>query len=166
MFFKSGREERLQRHLEELSRNLAEASGQAQAIEERLKLLDDYEGVKKALTDKQIELDRVKEEHARKEREIEHKLGLHRIQVDQERTSAVTEAKLAVREEALVAAQDRHQEQITFIRERMENEMDAHRAILNEVLSRLPHFTHSRVEHVGTDPNPPAKLEITKGDAA
>lgn len=164
MFWKSGREKHLQESLEQLGRSLTEARGEADAIQQRLSLLEDYEAVKKALTDKEIELAKVHEDHARANREIEHKLGLHKIQVEQEKTAAVTEAKLAVREEALAAKEGRFQQEMQFMQKRFEDEVASQRKLVEQVLDRLPHFEHRRVEHIGVDPNPPQRLMLEEGE--
>ena len=165
LFYKNRRQSKLEDALKELGSDFAFLKGEAKEATERLALLDEYEAVKKALTDKEIELTKVREQHDRANREIEHKLGLHKLQVEQERQAAVKEAELAVREESLKAQKEQANQQIEFIQRRMENEMEAHRAILNQMLERLPKFTHSRVEHIGSDPDPSVKLELTKGDS-
>lgn len=163
MRFKSQRELRLQRELENLAHGLAEARGEANGITERLGVLDDYEAVKKQLVDLQIEKAKILEGHERENREIEHKLGLHKLQVEQERTTAVQEAKLAVREEALEAQKGQFKNEMEFMQNRFEKEVESQRKLVEQVLERLPKFerTYNTVEYVGTKP-PDAQLEITQ----
>lgn len=164
--FRGQREQRLLERLEALSRTLAVREGQADAAEERLRVFDDLEEVKTALSDKQIELDRVLEKHAKEKRDIEHKLGLHRQQVAQESEAAVREAKLSVREEALEAQKGRFQEEMDFMQKRFESEVQAQRVLVEQVLERLPKFerTYTTVEHVGNrPPDVVGQLEITDG---
>lgn len=157
-----GRDRRLL-GIEDLYRELARVSGLLSEKSEKLGLAEEYEHTKKQLVDTEIQLSKVREEHAQKEREIEHKLGLHKIQVEQETAAAVSNATLAVREEALKQKEDRFKDEMAFMQTRFESEVQAQRALVEQMMNRLPVFQHSRVEHIGVDPNPPGKLEITQG---
>lgn len=157
-------ERRRKEQLTELGRDLSFLKGELTEVTEKLQLVDDYAVVKKELTDKQIELDKLRERHERENREIEHKLGLHKVQVAQERHAAVQEAKLAVREEALEAQKGQFQNEMKFMQDRFEKEVESQRKLVEQVLERLPKFerTYSTVEHIGKEPPVAGQLEITK----
>lgn len=92
----------------------------------------------------EIRLDRVKEEHARETREIEHMVGLHKEQVKQEMELAERSAKIAVREENLTADRERFEEHLSFMRERTETELERLGKLTGEILERLPTVTVDR----------------------
>lgn len=163
MFGKAARERSLLDRIESLARQQAEVAGILDSKYEILGIAEQYEQAKKQLVDVQLELEKSHEQHARERREIDHKLGLHRIQVEQERTAAIKEAQLAVREEALTAQQGRFEKEMEFMQQRFEDEVKSQRVIVEQVLGRLPSFSHQRVEHIGTDPNPPQRLAIEEG---
>ncbi len=122
----------------------------------------------------EVALDRLREEKSRDEREIEHKLGLHRVQVESERTimrteaeaerlRAVEEARLAVREGNLDAERKRFEQEIEFRTKRFEEEAATLRNLTSQILERLPKVnverTFSTVEHIGEQ-----RPEISAGD--
>lgn len=103
-------------------------------------------------------------EKKRSELDIEHKLGLHRVQIESERRimiaeaeaerlRAVEEAKLAVREGNLKAERKRFEQEIEFRTKRFEEEAATLRGLTEQILSRLPTVTVDRqyrtVETVG-----------------
>lgn len=85
-----------------------------------------------------IEKARREEEFARKEREVEHKVGLERKRQEFEITQAKRETELTVREENLTADRKRFEEQMGFLTERFEGEVKYQRELLTKVLERLP----------------------------
>ena len=92
----------------------------------------------------QIDKDRIEEGFAKERREIEHKVGLEQTRQAQELELGKREAQAEVREENLSKDKDRFEEQMKFNTERFEREYTAMRAIITEVLTRLPNIT----EHV------------------
>lgn len=157
---------RIADQIEDLTMTLAKISGELAEKADTLGIVEDYEQAKKQLVDLQLSKERLLEDQARKEREIEHRLGLHRIQVEQERTAAIQEAKLAVREEALSAQEGRFKQEMEFMQGRFEQEVASQRKLVEQVLERLPTFqrTYSTVEHIGQDPDPKVRLELETGD--
>lgn len=160
MFGDKARERKVLARIEELSKAQATVAGRLDARHQQLEVATELQSTKKELVEAQLELSKIQEKHDRERREIEHKLGLHRTQVEQERKSAVQEAKLAVREEALEAQQGRFEKEMEFMQTRFEDEVKSQRVLVEQVLTRLPVFEHKRVEHVGVDPNPPQRLAI------
>lgn len=157
---KTARERRTLDQIEYLTRELASASGALASKWEELDTAGELVGARKQLAEAEIRLTKIQELHDKEKREIDHKLGLHRIQVEQERTAAVQEAKLAVREEALAAQEGRFRQEMEFMQTRFEDEVKSQRILVEQVLTRLPVFEHKRVEHIGVDPNPPQRLAI------
>lgn len=150
--------------IESTSKQLAAVSGKLSEAQDRLGLASEYETAQKQLADLRIQLQRQEEDHKRAERETEHKLGLHRKQVESERTimhkeaeaeriRAVEEAKLAVREGNLDAERKRFEQEIDFRTKRFEQEAETLRDLTKQILDRLPKVnvdrTFSTVEHVG-----------------
>src|SRR5579859_1511089 len=118
---KTGTLTRLSNTIEELSAQVAELRGERQT----LTLEQDLERLGREKMHLESELEKVREKRGQEQREIEHKLGLHRIQIESERTimqkeaeaerlRAVEEAKLAVREGNLDAERKRFEEEIEF----------------------------------------------------
>lgn len=77
-------------------------------------------------------------EFAKREREIEHKVGLERERQKHELDAAKREALVGVREENLKADRDRFEAQMKFQEERFTKEVGYLKDTLAEVLKRLP----------------------------
>jgi hypothetical protein len=158
-----GEQETLREQIAGLRTDVATLIKQKEAGEDVNSLIEERNALKQEVTDQRIELDRVAEDKARAEREIEHKLGLHRTQVEAERKQmedkaeadrerAVAEARIAVREENLTASTERLEQQAEFQKESMEREMASLRALTGQILERLPTFKFNRNETVGSSP--------------
>lgn len=91
----------------------------------------------------EIEKGRKEEEFQRREREVEHKVGLDRKRQEFEVVSAKREAVLAVREENLAADRKRFEEQIGFHEERFTQEVGYLKELMTEIMKRLPEVTMS-----------------------
>lgn len=135
--------------IRQLNKELARLEGLLDAAGERLGILTEYETVKAKLVDTELEMKLLKEEHERDQREVEHKIGLHRKQMEAEqeiaktkaeaeRIRAVEEAKLAVREGNLEAERKRFEQEIQFRTERFEAEAATLRSLTEQILNRLP----------------------------
>lgn len=85
-----------------------------------------------------IEKRRREEEFSRKEREVEHKVGLERKRQEFELESGKREATLKVREENLAADRERFEGQMTFHEERFSQEVGYLKDLLTEIMKRLP----------------------------
>jgi len=86
----------------------------------------------------EIETGRKQEEFARKEREVEHKIGLERKRQEFELESGKKDAVLKVREENLAADQKRFEEQMKFHDDRFTAEVGYLKEMLADVVKRLP----------------------------
>lgn len=85
-----------------------------------------------------IEKGRREEEFARREREVEHKVGLERARQSFEVDEAKRLAVLSVREENLKADRTRFEEQMKFHQERFEKEVGYLKDMLVKITERLP----------------------------
>lgn len=85
-----------------------------------------------------IEKARKEEEFAKKEREIEHKVGLERKRQEFEVEQAKRETTVSVREENLKADRSRFEEQLKFHQERFETEVKYLHEMMGQLMERLP----------------------------
>lgn len=85
-----------------------------------------------------IEKARKDEEYARKEREIEHKVGLERERQKVELENAKREAAVSVREENLKADRKRFEDQMKFHEDRFTEEVKYLKDMLGQIIERLP----------------------------
>lgn len=85
-----------------------------------------------------IERDRKEEEFARKEREVEHKIGLERKRQEFEIEAAKREATLSIREENLAADRKRFEDQMGFHEKRFTEEVTYLKDMIGQVMERLP----------------------------
>jgi hypothetical protein len=85
-----------------------------------------------------IEKSRKEEEFAKKEREIEHKVGLERKRQEFEIEQAKRETSVTVREENLNADRKRFVEQLDFHQKRFESEVKYLHEMAEKLMERLP----------------------------
>lgn len=85
-----------------------------------------------------IEAARKQEEFDKREREIEHKVGLERERQKVELANAKREATVAVREENLKADRDRFESQMKFHEDRFTEEVKYLKEMLGTIVERLP----------------------------
>lgn len=85
-----------------------------------------------------IQKGRKEEEYARKEREIEHKVGLERKRQEFEVEQAKRETMVKVREENLTADKARFEQEMKFTRDRFTEEVGYLKEMVGKVLERLP----------------------------
>lgn len=110
---------------------LGEANRTLAAIGEVTKLREEIETLK-------IEKGRREEEYARRDREIEHKIGLERKRQEFEITQGKREATLGVREENLKADRERFTQQMDFHEKRFTEEVGYLKDMIGDMLKRLP----------------------------
>jgi hypothetical protein len=130
-------------------------------VAESLQLSDQVEALKRTVSDLEIQRDRKQEEFDKREREIQHKLGLERKRMEFETKAAEDNARLAVREENLKAEKDRFTDEMKFMRERMEKEVDQLNNLLHEVMQMVPKVNVDRRIRENYDDSPKA---IESGD--
>jgi hypothetical protein len=136
--------------LERLAEEVAKMRGEVAGLRREradLKSLDRLEEeritLRKQITDLEITQDRVKEQHAREKREVEHMVGLERNRQEVELQQAKRDTELRVREENLSADKDRFAAEITFQREHMQREVDRIERLMGEIVKRLPDISAS-----------------------
>lgn len=88
----------------------------------------------------QLEIDKAKklEEFTRREREVEHKVGLERKRQEFEIAQSKRETEVKVREENLAADKERFKDEMDFQRKHLEGEIGSLRDLVGEMLKRLP----------------------------
>lgn len=86
----------------------------------------------------EIERGKKQEEFDRREREVEHKVGLERKRQEMELGLERKKAKLEAQEEALKADKTRFEAQMKFHQERFEKEVTYQRELLEKMMERLP----------------------------
>ncbi len=91
-----------------------------------------------SLVELEIQKDRKDEDFAKREREIEHKVGLERTRQKFEVENSKREATVTVREENLTADRNRFEEQMKFQQERFTEEVKYLKDMVGQVLKRLP----------------------------
>jgi chromosome segregation ATPase len=130
--------ESLTEEIRGLTKRVAELKGERDEVSEELGLSARIVSLEREKTAKEIELDRVKEQHAREKREVEHMVGLHKDRVKQEIELAKREQSITVREENLKADRERFEQQMQFMQKRMETELERLNNLTSEILERLP----------------------------
>ena len=85
-----------------------------------------------------IEKDRREEEYSRKDRKVEHKVGLERTRQKFEVEQAKRETTVHVREENLEADKERFKGEMEFQRKHLEDEIGSLRELVQGMLKRLP----------------------------
>lgn len=119
--------ERLITEIEKLSKQLAETQGELDAKK--------LEQANERLMRENREL---KEDHDRQMREIDHKVGLRKQQADFEAEKAKEEAIMAVKQENMKHKEDRFEEEMNFMRSRMEDEVASMRHMYDMLMERMP----------------------------
>lgn len=87
-----------------------------------------------------IEKARKQEEFNRRERELEHKVGLEKTRQEFELAAGKREAVLAVREENLESDKKRFADQMAFHEKRFTEEVTYLKEMVGQVLERLPNI--------------------------
>lgn len=106
-------------------RSVADMAGRVKKLREELEVL-------------KIEKARADEEMDRREREIEHKVGLERARQKHELEAGKREAILKVREENLDADRKRFEEQMAFHNKRFTEEVGYLKGLMESLMERLP----------------------------
>ncbi len=136
--------ERLTEEIRTLSQRVAALKGERDQVSEELGLTTKITALEKEKTAKEIELDKVKEQHEREKRDINHKIGLHRQRVEQEIELSKKEAVLDVREENLKKDRERFEQEMDYTRKRFSEEVERLTDLQKEILERLPRWSVDR----------------------
>jgi hypothetical protein len=103
--------------------------------------VEQADALKKEIVDLQITRDKMKETFDRREREIEHLIGLERRRQEQEMANAIREAKIEVAQQNLEADKARFKAEMDFQRERLTGEVDSLRKMVEQLLQAIPSAT-------------------------
>ena len=95
-------------------------------------------GLREQVEQLEIEKARKTEEFERRNREIEHKVGLERKRQEFELDAAKREAVLAVGEKNLEADRKRFEEQMAFVEKRFTEQVEYLKGIIGQLSERLP----------------------------
>ena len=114
---------------------------QLQGIRSVTDLSDRVKKLREQCETLEIEKGRKQEEFDRKEREVEHKVGLERKRQEVELENTKREATLAVREENLKADRDRFESQMKFHEDRFSEEVKYLKEMIGTLADRLPSAT-------------------------
>jgi hypothetical protein len=117
---------------------LARVEGDLKGIRSVVDLAAKVKSLREEKEKLEIEAARRDETFARKEREIEHKVGLERKRQEFELASGKREATLSVREENLAADRKRFEEQMAFHEKRFTEEVSYLKQIIGDIAERLP----------------------------
>ena len=117
---------------------LARVEGDLKGIRSVVDLAAKVKALREEKEKLEIEAARRDEAFARKEREIEHKVGLERKRQEFELASGKREATLSVREENLAADRKLFEEQMAFHEKRFTEEVSYLKQIIGDIAERLP----------------------------
>jgi hypothetical protein len=150
MFFVAGPQQKVEKALRAVVEDIiAKASDDLQGIRS-LHDLHVAEGkLRSEIETLKIEKGRREEEFNRKEREVEHKVGLERKRQEFELSSGKREATLSVREENLAADRKRFEEQMKFHEDRFTAEVGYLKDLLGQIMERLPSTEIALTGNVG-----------------
>lgn len=139
---------RLLEQEEQLEQVIADLRVEVKALEavrtaetEHNELQAEIKELQQAKAKLEYDVDRLIEEHDRENREIEHKVGLHKEQVEWEVKKAREETKLQVETGNLQREKDAFKKEVEFITKRFEQEAERREATMLEILKRLPTVT-------------------------
>ena len=113
----------------------------AKSLEEAgssLRLSSDLAKLKREVADMEIQQAKKQEGWDKREREVEHKVGLERKRQEFEIAQAKREAVVDVREKNLEADTERFKQEMNFQRTRLEGEITSLRDLTTKLLERLP----------------------------
>ena len=112
-----------------------DAADNASSLLDRVKTAADLE---KKIADMEIAQAKKQEAWDRREREVEHKVGLERKRQEFEIEQAKRDTQVTVREENLKAEKERFKSEMDFQRKRLEEEVGSLRELVQKMLERLP----------------------------
>ncbi len=136
-WFRMGRtEEKIQAAVEKAFVVALETAGEG--VLEAISLNAEVGKLVRQVTNLEIQRDKKQEDFDRKEREIEHSLGLHKAQVEWEVEEASARAKLDVEQENLELERAAFTKQMEFMQGRFEEEVKYQRELLEKMMKRLP----------------------------
>jgi hypothetical protein len=139
MFVLAGRRDELAQALTKLLQDVSgHVAKELQGIRSVVDLADKVKSLRAELERLELEKERKDETFARKERELEHMVGLERKRQEFELQAAKREAILSVGEANLQADRRRFEEQMAFHDKRFSEEVGYLKTIISDLAERLP----------------------------
>lgn len=132
--------------LQDLKKVLKELKLDRTLVTRELELSKEIVALKTQISDLEIQRAKLKEDHAKDDRELRHMIGLEKKRQEFEIAAAKKETTLIVREENLAADTKRFEDHLTFIQGRFLDETKYLKEILVDILARLPNITVERKE--------------------
>ena len=115
-------------------------------------LTDEVVALKTSIADLEINKSKLTESHEREKREVQHFVGLEKKRQEVEIDQATREATLKVREENLDADKARFDDHIKFVEEKQAKHLDDIKALLSQVMDRIPTVTVDVTKSASTTP--------------
>lgn len=109
-----------------------------EAVTEQLALSETVTDLKRRIADLKVDESRLKEQHARERREVEHQVGLQRKRQEFEVEAAKRDTELTVREGNLSAERERFTRDMDFQRGELQNQIGYLKELMEKVFERLP----------------------------
>jgi len=133
---------RLEKSISELEKQLRTLNGERDSILEEINLGDKIKQLNERIVTLEIQEAKIKENHEREKREIEHMVGLQRQTMEFEKGSATKDAVLSVREESLNSERVQFEKQMDFITSRFNDEVKYLKDdIIKTLAERIPVVT-------------------------
>jgi chromosome segregation ATPase len=137
-FLTKQRRDRLSDEIAGLRGDIKALQREREAVSEQISLAGEITDLKQEISDLEIEEGKIREQHAREKREVEHQVGLQRKRQDFEIKAAKRETELTVREENLAAERDRFNRDMEFQREELKNQIGYLKDLMERLFERLP----------------------------
>ena len=112
---------------------------------ENVELTEEITRLKRQVVELEIQESKIKELHAKEDRELRHMIGLEKKRQEVELEQTKKGAVLEVREENLKAEKDRFTDEMKFMRSQFDGEMKRMESIYKDIMARMPTVTVDRV---------------------
>lgn len=107
-------------------------------IKTYLDLSQEVDKLRGQVSELEVTKSQINEKYEKREREIEHKLGLERLRQEQELKLGLREQTVKIKEENLTADRDRFTKEMTFVTQRFEQETGYLKDMIKPLLEALP----------------------------
>jgi hypothetical protein len=128
---------------QELANEIAGLRAEVRALRNEKDRTQEVNDLQRQITTLQIEKDKLTEDNDRKIRETTHKVGLLKLEQEQEVANARRQTELEVREGNLAAERKTFEDQMTFRSQHFEREMGRFDSILTKLLENQAAVTAS-----------------------
>lgn len=132
------RDSQLNEEIRKLSQRVAELTGEVAALSALKDRTQELRDVEERLERIKLEKAGIEEAQKRKEREVEHKVGLLLQTQEQDLKTARKETELQVREQNLDLDKARFEQEMAFQRTHLEKQVSDMQGLMAQILERLP----------------------------